>query len=217
VPQQVRSRDRVQRVLEATAELVVDGGVDALSTRLIAEAAGLPVASLYQYFADKESILLALLERDVAEMDAQVRQDLAALPVLSVASMVETTIHALVDVLHRRPSFVEIWTRGRSNPAIRDFGRVHNLRLAHELFTIAADAGMVLPDSTGRFAELAVEVTDRLFQIAFEDSFVADPLVVEEAIAMVTAYLSTHATPAGIAGVPRPTPSRAAAGSGVEV
>ena len=81
----------------------------------MAAAAGVPVASLYQYFADKDSILLALVERDVAEMDAQVAEDLGELPMLSVRSMVETTMRAFVKVYHRRPSFVVILFRGRTN------------------------------------------------------------------------------------------------------
>ena len=76
VPQQVRSRDRVQRILEVAGQIVVEHGVEAATTRAIAREAGLPVASLYQYFADKEAVLLALVERDIAEMDAQVAEDL---------------------------------------------------------------------------------------------------------------------------------------------
>ena len=79
VPQQSRSRDRVARLLDAASQLVVSGGVDALSTRAIAAAAAVPVASLYQYFADKDDILLALVERDIEEMDARVATGIAAL------------------------------------------------------------------------------------------------------------------------------------------
>jgi AcrR family transcriptional regulator len=203
VPQQVRSRDRVERMLEVAGRIVVDGGVEAISTRAVASAAGFPVASLYQYFADKEGILLALVERDVAEMDAQVAEDLGALTVLSVRSMVETTMRAFVKVYHRRPSFVVIWFRGRTNAAVNDYCRSHNQQIARELFEVARSAGMVDPTSQGLYAELAVEVADRVFQIAFEDSLVGDPHVIEEGIALVTAYLETHATPAGITGVQR--------------
>ena len=72
VPRQERSRRRVEGLLDAAARLVVERGVEALTTRDIAEAAGAPVASLYQYFADKDDILLALVERDMAEMDERV-------------------------------------------------------------------------------------------------------------------------------------------------
>ncbi len=203
MPQQVRSRDRVERMLEVAGRIVVDGGVEAINTRAVASAAGVPVASLYQYFADKESILLALVERDVAEMDAQVAQDLGALTVLSVRSMVETTMRAFVKVYHRRPSFVAIWFRGRTNAAVNDFCRSHNQRVARDLFEVARSAGMVDPHSHGLYAELAVAVADRIFQVAFEDSLIGNPHVIEEGIALVTAYLETHATPVGIAGVSR--------------
>ena len=199
----MRSRDRVERMLQVAGRIVVDGGVEAVNTRAVASAAGVPVASLYQYFADKDSILLALVERDIAEMDAQVAQDLGELAVLSVRSMVETTMRAFVKVYHRRPTFVVIWFRGRTNAAVNDFCRTHNQEVARNLFEVARSAGMVDPLSRGLYAELAVEVADRVFQIAFEDSLIGNPHVIEEGIALVTAYLETHATPEGIAGVPR--------------
>ena len=203
VPQQARSRDRVARILEVAARIVRDQGVESVSTRSVAGAAGVPVATLYQYFADKEGILLALLERDVAELDAQVADDLARLDVLSVRSMVDTTMRAFVDVYRRRPELVTIWFRGRSNPAVGDYCRMHNRRLARRLFEVARSAGMVLPDSDGLYAELAVEVADRIFQLAFESSLEGDVRVINEGIALVTAYLETHTTPEGIAGVAR--------------
>jgi AcrR family transcriptional regulator len=202
VPQQVRSRDRVARILEVAGRIVAERGVECVSTRAIASAAGLPVASLYQYFADKDEILLALVERDIAEMDAQVADDLAALTTLSVRTLVEATMRAFVKVYHRRPSFVMIWFRGRANAAVLEYCRAHNRRMARGLFEVARSAGMVVEGSDGLYAELAVEVADRIFQVAFEESMTGDPHVIEEGIALVTAYLETHATPAGIAGTP---------------
>jgi AcrR family transcriptional regulator len=207
VPQQVRSRDRFERILEATAQLVVSGGVESVSTRAIAGAADVPVASLYQYFADKESVLLALVERDLSELEARVEGDLARLTRLDVRAIVETTIRAFVAVYRRRPALVMIWLRGRTNPEIDGFCREHIRRMARDLFEVARRAGMVVEDSTGLFAELAFQVTDRLFQVAFEHSFEGDAVVIEETIALVTSYLETHATPAGIEGVDAPGPS----------
>ena len=179
------------------------GGVEKVNTRVIASAAGIPVASLYQYFAAKDEILLALVERDLAEMEAQVAGDLAELSVLSVRTMVETTMRAYVKVYHRRPAFVVIWLRGRTNAAINDFCRAHNRRMGAQLFQLARDSGLVAETSTPLHAQLAVEVADRIFQIAFEDSLEGNPDIIDEGIDVVTSYLETHATPAGISGVPR--------------
>jgi AcrR family transcriptional regulator len=203
VPQQVRSRDRVARILEAASRIVVAGGVEAITTRSVASAAGLPVASLYQYFADKESILLAIVERDVAELGEQVREDLGRLTDPSVATMVETVMRAFVKVYHRRPSFVVIWMRGRTNVAVSDYVRSHNRRMARDLFEGARSAGMVEQHSDGLYAELAIEVADRIFQLAFERSLTGDAHVIDEGIAMVTAYLEKHSTPQGTTGVRR--------------
>ena len=71
-----------------------------------------------------------------------------------------------------------------------------------DLFHIARSAGMVLDGSDGLYAELAIEVADRIFQLAFESSLTGDAHLIDEGVALVTAYLETHATPAGIAGVP---------------
>ena len=87
IPRQDRSRRRVEELLDAAARLVLERGVDALTTRDIAEGAGAPVASLYQYFSDKEDVLLALGLRDMAEMDNRVASDLAELEVVSPVSL----------------------------------------------------------------------------------------------------------------------------------
>ena len=201
VPTQERSRRRVEDLLDAAARLVTDEGVEALTTRGIAEAAGVPVASLYQYFSAKEDVLLALAGRDMAEMDEQVFADLARLEVLTVASLVRSVMESFVTVYHRRRAFVQIYLRGRTNVAVHRFGREHNARVAAMLRDYALDTGLARPDLTLAATVLAVEIGDRIFQLAFEDDLDGDPFLVEEGMRMVTAYLEGYATPAGLAGV----------------
>jgi len=201
VPTQLRSRKRVERILDASSRIVVERGVDALTTRAVSDLAEVPVASIYQYFADKDAILLALVERDTEEMDEQVRADLGRLELLSLQTIVETTMRAYVAVYHRRPSFVEIWLRGRTNAAVRDYGRRHNERTAAEVLEFASAAGLTRPDTPMAAAVLAVEIGDRVFQLAFEKDLRGDEFLIEEGIALVTAYLRGYATKAGIDGV----------------
>lgn len=201
VPTQQRSRRRVEAILDAAERLVVTEGVEALTTRAIATAAGVPVASLYQYFGDKEAVLLALAGRDMAEMDAQVATDLAALELLSVETVVRTAMEAFVSVYRRRPAFVEIYLRGRTNPAVARFGRTHNVQIAEALLAFAQQHRLCRDDLTTAAVTLAVEVGDRVFQLAHETDPSGDPVLVEEGIRMMTAYLERYATPAGLEGV----------------
>jgi AcrR family transcriptional regulator len=63
LPRQQRSRELVNRLVDATAAVIVERGLDGTTTNHIAERAGVSVGSLYQYFPDKEALLEALLER----------------------------------------------------------------------------------------------------------------------------------------------------------
>ena len=198
---QRRSRERVQRILDAVSELIVEDGVITLGTRAIAERAGIPVGSLYQYFADKDEILLALVKRDTAEMDAAVATAVGALETVSVRSIVTATMRAFVTIYHHRPAFVVIWWRGRTNLAVYEFCRAHNKRIAADLFAFAQDAGLVRSGTHPQIVELAVEVGDRVFQLAFEHDLRGDQQIIAEGIELVTGYLERHATPAGIAGI----------------
>lgn len=77
-PVQGRSRVTVEAILEAAARLFVRDGYPNTTTNRIAELAGVSVGSLYEYFPNKASILLALLTRQVEATLALMRERLAA-------------------------------------------------------------------------------------------------------------------------------------------
>lgn len=60
---QERSRATVDALIEATARILVKEGFDKASTNRIAEAAGVSVGSLYQYFPSKEALVVAVIDR----------------------------------------------------------------------------------------------------------------------------------------------------------
>lgn len=61
-PRQRRARATVERILEATRELIAAEGFASIGTTMIAEKAGVNIASLYQYFPNRETILFGLYE-----------------------------------------------------------------------------------------------------------------------------------------------------------
>lgn len=67
VPQQARSRERVTEILKASADLIGEKGIDAVTMKEIGSRSGGPIASVYQYFPDKQAILASLYERYVFE------------------------------------------------------------------------------------------------------------------------------------------------------
>lgn len=62
-PVQRRSVETRQRILEAAARVFAEHGYAAGTTNRIAEAAGMSVGSLYQYFPNKDAILVELMQQ----------------------------------------------------------------------------------------------------------------------------------------------------------
>ncbi|MER5276815.1 TetR/AcrR family transcriptional regulator [Streptomyces sp. NPDC002809] len=62
-PQQARSRARVEAILAAADRILSQEGYEALTMRRIAEEAGTPVGTIYQFYADKSAVVDALGQR----------------------------------------------------------------------------------------------------------------------------------------------------------
>ena len=77
LPTQQRSRERVERMLAAASALIAEGGSDAMRMSEVAERAGVPIGSLYQFFPDKGAIVRTLAERYNALGRACIEEGLA--------------------------------------------------------------------------------------------------------------------------------------------
>lgn len=72
-PRQARSRETMNILLDAAAKVFARHGFAHGTTNRIAARAGVSVGSVYEYFSNKESMLLALSERHVTEGEAVLR------------------------------------------------------------------------------------------------------------------------------------------------
>ena len=105
-PVQQRAFETRDRILVAAARVFTEHGYAGGTTNRIAEAAGLSVGSLYQYFPNKDAILVELVQAHVAsstEMLAQLFADLPQGLEARVRALVVATIgaHAGEHRLHQ--------------------------------------------------------------------------------------------------------------------
>ena len=77
-PRQDRSRATVDAILEAASQVFRRLGYAAGTTDRIALRAGVSVGSLYQYFPNKDAILIAVVERHLARMMGDIERLLEA-------------------------------------------------------------------------------------------------------------------------------------------
>ncbi len=99
-PRQARAQATVDAILEATAQVLVRDGIERLSTNRIAKRAGVSVGSLYQYFPNKDALLLALLERHDETMMAMLEDCISSLFDAPLEEAVRTYIKAMIEA-HR--------------------------------------------------------------------------------------------------------------------
>ena len=64
-PVQERSQLMVKDILEAANLVLLEEGLEAFNTNRVAEVAGVSIGSLYQYFPNKESLLLQLQKQEI--------------------------------------------------------------------------------------------------------------------------------------------------------
>ena len=65
-PRQARARATWDAIVEAAAQVLERDGLGGFNTSRVAERAGVSIGTLYQYFPDKQAILLAAAEREVS-------------------------------------------------------------------------------------------------------------------------------------------------------
>jgi AcrR family transcriptional regulator len=96
MPAQDRARATVDALLEATARILVKEGYDHASTNRIAEAAGVSVGSLYQYFPSKEALVAALIDRHMTAMTDMLERQAATLANAPLAVAVREAIRVMI-------------------------------------------------------------------------------------------------------------------------
>lgn len=104
-PRQERSRATVDAIVEAAARVFAERGFAGGSTNRIAEQAGVGIGSLYEYFPNKESILVAVAERHLDRMLADVDRMLEAAESgdLSLEALIGRFVEAMLSVHERDP------------------------------------------------------------------------------------------------------------------
>jgi len=93
-PRQVRSADTVETILAAAARVLERESLAGFNTNRVAEVAGVSVGSLYQYFPNKDAIVVALIERTQRALAEAVEACVAA----NAGRTLHEALHALADL-----------------------------------------------------------------------------------------------------------------------
>jgi len=176
LPVQKRAKERVERILDTLATLLVEKGFDGVSTNLIAERAEIDVASIYQYFPNKYAILCALAERTFERNRSHVENYDSQIP----ADKDWTTAMArlspyLIDGMRRDPGNVAIRHAMRARPEFCVIQKRGNEMLAQSIADMMSRRGYPVDgERLLRMGRVMVETGMAILDVVFTDN-VSDP------------------------------------------
>lgn len=111
VPRQQRGQKRIDEILDAAATLVEEVGTEGVTVGAISARAGASKGSMYHFFADRESVLIALVERHVEALRASLeaeRETRAAEVAGSIDGAVRAFLEPVDAYVHRHPDLTRI-------------------------------------------------------------------------------------------------------------
>ena len=97
-PQQDRSKDLVGSILEATVRILPQIGSRNITTKKIADFAGVSIGSLYQYFPNKESVLAALIDLAMKNKTAEAHKKIQEISGKSIDESVSILVDFALDM-----------------------------------------------------------------------------------------------------------------------
>jgi AcrR family transcriptional regulator len=193
-PSQERSRDRVERILDATAALLIDTAADKITTAAIAETAGVPIGSVYQYFPNKLAILAELARRVMEEVDVKTASLIAAdFGVLPWDQAIDRAIDATMQGYAEQPGYLQLLLSIRPTPEFRAITDESNERVAAMLAFHPALQALIPSDRIELVTRAAIQAANSLQDWALSEN---DPdrrnRIISEMKTLLKGYLSVY-------------------------
>lgn len=188
-PVQRRSAERLDRILEACAELLDETGYESLSTRAVAVRANVPIGSVYRFFPNKRAMAEALAHRN---LDVYADRVTARLAEAGAPTGWRHAIEVVVDEYLAMKRTVPGFGLIEFTVPAPESSRQANYLVADRLLALLADRLGVEPDDERLRTTflVGVEAADSLLQLAFRTDPSGDPVIVAETKELLRSYFA---------------------------
>jgi len=193
VPRQERGRVRVEKILDAAADVIASTGVEAATTNAIAAQAQTSVGSLYQFFPNKEAIVDALAARFNAELRRINDEAMSPeSPDVSLQTLVDRVVTALLRFHQENPAYRHVYqATHRPDGAPGDKEAELHKAVTHRVEQLLEARAPQMPSYAKHLhATIAVLSVHALLGFAMTASPMMQTGIVDELKAMIVTYLS---------------------------
>ncbi|MEM0929284.1 MAG: helix-turn-helix domain-containing protein [Pseudomonadota bacterium] len=169
-PRQARAEEKRAKILKAAEQLLAERAPSDVTTKAVASKAGVPIGSVYRYFANADALLFALFD----EFNSETLRTMAALPSPSADWHGEVAqVFSVIKAMHaRHPAYGPLMAHlGRADETDDNFlvllaKRVGDFRTdlaPSQAQDIAAMVVGIVEAAERRFHALPVERRDNVF------------------------------------------------------
>lgn len=194
-PVQRRSTERLGRILDACAELLDETGYEDLSTRAVAERAGVPIGSVYRFFSNKRAMAEALAHRNLDQYAARVTERLAKSGPDGGGwrEAMDVVVDEYLAMKRGAPGFALV-EFGMPVPVTAPPDQPNHLVADRLRELLGERLGLQESGEAGERVRvaflLAVETADALLRLAFRVHPDGDPVIVAETKELLRSYLA---------------------------
>lgn len=194
LPSQERSRATVAVILEAAARVFASHGYAGATTNRIAAKAGVSIGTLYEYFPNKDALLVALMEAHIAEGEAMLAAAGAEAlrPGRELTDAVGDLVRAMIDLHARDRALHRVLFEETPLPVpVRRRLEAVEREVAAAIATwLGSHPEVRVPDPV-LAATLLVQTIEALtHRVVIHGEAAAQPQLQAEMVALVCAYLS---------------------------
>ena len=193
-PVQARSRERVERILDAAAQLLAEDGYDAVKTNAIAKRAGVSIGSVYQFFPNRFAIFNALAERYRSKINLSLERHLRPATIGSWDEAIEDTIDSLAELWRNDWAFHSVWLAIQNTAELRDSSEHYRDSLINS--PLAAFLGRLVPGAprmqVRTMGRVVLETSNLLLDLSMRSGPQQDEGIIDELKFLLHRYLKGH-------------------------
>jgi len=189
-PVQARSQQRVKLLLDTTAQLVDEVGIEGVTTGLLAERAGVSIGSVYRFFPDRISLMRALSERNLELFVTRFTAELEEKDIENWEQALDMVINQFVKLHETEPGFRALRFGDVIDEQLLDGTQSNNGVLAEPFKVLLVERFGIQDDELLiRRINVATEICDGLLTRAFIDDPDGDEWLIGECKIVVRDYL----------------------------
>jgi AcrR family transcriptional regulator len=191
IPQQRRSHEKVQRILNSAAELLEEVPWDDVTSKLIRERASVTAPTFYAYFEDRDAVLRTLGLQFISEGREVIENIVNGGHFESWDSAAAAVIDTYVAWFRERVGLRALWFSGHLDDQVHQADRDGNNVLASIYKDLLEKSGgqAGVPDHVYRFC---IEMIDKGIALGFAQSVDGDDQVFSDLTIATNAYLRIY-------------------------